>query len=67
MVLHRWAKSANYRVVVGTSDAWTLGVPVHLQGDFETAVNQLVRGLGSDGQAPPVRIYSNRVVRLGGL
>ncbi len=66
-VLQRWAKAAKYRVVLGTTDAWTLAVPVSIRGDFETAVNQLVRGLGSDGKAPPVRIYSNRVVRLGGL
>ena len=66
-VLKRWAKAAGYRVVVGTTDAWTLAVPVSIRGDFETAVNQLVRGLGSDGKAPPVRVYSNRVIRLGGL
>ena len=67
VVLARWAKTAKYRVVIGTTDAWTLAVPVSIRGDFESAVNQLVKGLGSDGKAPPVRVYSNKVIRLGGL
>ena len=67
VVLNRWGKAAGYRVVVGTTDAWTISVPVRIQSNFESAVGQLVRGLGSDGKAPPVRIYRNRVVRLGGV
>ncbi len=66
-VLQRWAKAAKYRVVVGTTDAWTLAVPVSIRGDFETAVGELVKGLGSDGRSPPVRLYNNKVIRLGGL
>ena len=66
-VLNRWAKASGYRLVIATTDAWTLGVPIRIQADFETAVSQLVRGLGSDGKAPPVRLYENRVLRLGGL
>ena len=66
-VLKRWAQAAQYRVVIDSRDAWTITVPVSIRGDFETAVNQLVKGLGSDGKAPPVRIYSNKVIRLGGL
>ncbi|WP_419741193.1 TcpQ domain-containing protein [Ruegeria sp.] len=66
-VLRRWGRAAGYRVVVSTSDAWILAVPVRLQAEFEAALNQLVQGLGSDGTAPPVRIYSNRTIRLGGL
>ena len=66
VVLNRWAKSAKYRVVVDSSDAWKLEVPVRIQAKFEDAVSNLVRGLGHGGQPPRVRIYPNRVIRLGG-
>ena len=66
-MLARWGKEAGYRVVTGTTDAWTLRVPVRLRGDFETVVSRLVNGFGSDGRAPPVRIYANKVIRIGGL
>ena len=66
-VLKRWSKVAGYRIVIRTTDAWTISVPIRLQTDFESAVAELVRGLGSDGRSPPVRVYKNKVIRLGGL
>ena len=64
-VIERWAKRAGHTVIIDTSDAWTIHVPVELRGDFKTAIGKLVRGLSHDGVAPPVRIYPNRVVRVG--
>ena len=64
-VIERWAKRADHTVIVDTSDAWTIAVPVRLKGDFKTAIGALVRGLSHDGVAPPVRLYPNRVVRVG--
>ena len=66
-VLNRWGKAAKYQIVIRTTDAWTIGVPIRLQTDFESAVAELVKGLGSDGRSPPVRVYKNKVIRLGGL
>ena len=64
-VIERWAKRAGHTVIIDTSDAWTIHVAVELQGDFKTAIGHLVRGLSHDGVAPPVRIYPNKVVRVG--
>ena len=44
-VIKRWAKRVGHTVIVDTSDAWTIAVPVRLEGDFKTAVSHLVRGL----------------------
>ena len=66
-VLKRWGKAAKYQIVIRTTDAWTIGVPIRLQTDFENAVAELVKGLGSDGRSPPVRVYKNKVIQLGGL
>ena len=64
-VLQRWGKTAGYSVVIETTDAWTIGVPVSIRASFEDAVAEIVRGLASGGSAPPVRLYANKVVRLG--
>ena len=64
-VIERWAKRAGHTVIIDTSDAWTIHVAVELRGDFRTAIGKLVRGLSHDGVAPPVRIYPNKVVRVG--
>ena len=66
-VLKRWGKIAGYRIVIRTSDVWALSVPIRLQTDFENAVAELVKGLGSGGRSPPVRVYSNKVIQLGGI
>ena len=66
-VLKRWGKAAKYQIVIRTTDAWTIGVPIRLQTDFESAVAELVKGLGSDGRSPPIRVYKNKVIQLGGL
>ena len=55
-VIQRWARRAGHTVIIDTSDAWTIAVPVRLEGDFRTAIGALVRGLSHDGVAPPVRI-----------
>lgn len=65
-VLSRWGEKAGYTVIADSAEAWRLGVPVRIQADFEAAVAELVRGLGHGGTSPRVRIYPNRVVRLGG-
>ena len=64
-VIERWAMRAGHTVIIDTSDAWTIAVPVRLEGDFRTAIGKLVRGLSHDGVAPPVRIHPNNVVRVG--
>ena len=64
-VVKRWAKRAGYTVIADTHDAWKLDVSVRLGGAFRDAVGGLVRGLAHDGVAPPVRIYPNKVVRIG--
>ena len=64
-VIERWAKRAGHTVIIDTGDAWTIHVAVELRGDFRTVIGQLVRGLSHDGVAPPVRIYPNKVVRIG--
>ena len=64
-VVEAWAARAGYRVVVETQESWTLGVPVSITGDFEAALEELVRGLGSAGRPPAVLIYANNVVRIG--
>ncbi len=64
-MLRRWGKAAGYRVVVSTSDAWTLGVDISLRGPFRAVLGELVKGLAHDGTAPPVRLFPNKVVRVG--
>ena len=65
-VLRRWGKVAGYTVIIDSTDAWRLGVPIRLKAGFEDAVDELVSGLAHDGTPPRVRLYPNAVLRLGG-
>ncbi|MCY4304373.1 MAG: TcpQ domain-containing protein [Aestuariivita sp.] len=65
-VLQRWGDTAGYTVIIDTSDAWQLGVPIRIKAAFEAAVDELVSGLAHDGTPPRVRLYPNAVLRLGG-
>ena len=65
-VLQRWGKEASWTVLIDTTDAWHLAVPVRIEAAFDAAIAELVRGLGHDGTPPRVRLYPNRVLRLGG-
>ena len=64
-VFRRWGKSAGYKVVKEGSDDWRLSVPVAVQGTFEEALQQVVRGFEDTGRPPGVSIYSNKVVKVG--
>ena len=65
-VLERWGETAGWTVIVDTTDAWRLAVAFRAQAAFDAAVAELIRGLGHDGLAPRVRLYPNKVLRLGG-
>ena len=65
-VLTRWGAAAGWTVIVDTTDAWRLAVAFRTRSAFDAAVAELVRGLGHDGVPPRVRLYRNRVLRLGG-
>lgn len=65
-VLRRWGKAAGYTVIIDSTDAWRLGVPLRLRASFEAAVDELVSGLAHGGTPPRVRLYPNAVLRLGG-
>jgi len=65
-VLTRWGGAAGWTVIVDTTDAWRLAVAFRTRSAFDAAVAELVRGLGHDGVPPRVRLYPNRVLRLGG-
>ena len=65
-VLMRWGKTAGWTVIVDSTDAWRLAVPVRIQAPFDEAVGEIVRGLGHSGLPPRVRLYPNKVLRLGG-
>ena len=65
-VLTRWGTEAGWTVVIDTTDAWRLHVGFRTEGAFDSAVAELIRGMGHDGVAPRVRLYPNQVLRLGG-
>ncbi len=65
-VLTRWGAEAGWTVIIDTTDAWRLAVPFRLEAGFETAIAELIRGMGHDGVPPRVRLYPNQVLRLGG-
>ena len=65
-VLTRWGTEAGWTVVIDTTDAWRLQVGFRTEGAFDSAVAELIRGMGHDGVAPRVRLYPNQVLRLGG-
>lgn len=60
-----WAKTAGYKVVQEGADDWKIAVPVSVQGTFEEALSQLVRGFEGTGRPPAISIYSNKVVKIG--
>ena len=61
----RWGKTAGYKVIKDGVDDWRLSVPVTVEGTFEEALQQLVRGFEGTGRPPGVSIYSNKVVKVG--
>ncbi len=65
-VLKRWGGTAGWTVIVDSSDAWRLRVPLRVQASFDDAVGEIVRGLAHDGVPPRIRLYPNNVLRLGG-
>ena len=65
-ILLRWGQAAGWTVLIDTHDSWRLQVPVQIQGEFEEAVAELIRGLGHGGVPPRVRTHPNKVLRLGG-
>ncbi len=65
-VLKRWGRTAGWTVIVDSSDAWRLRVPIRVQASFDDAVGEIVRGLAHDGLPPRIRLYPNNVLRLGG-
>ena len=65
-VLTRWGAKAGWTVLIDTTDAWRLAVPFQTEGAFDSAVAELIRGMGHDGVPPRVRLHPNRVLRLGG-
>ena len=65
-VLTRWGTKAGWTVIVDTTDAWRLQVAFRAEAAFDTAVAELIRGMGHDGVPPRVRLYPNQVLRLGG-
>ena len=64
-VLTRWGKTAGYTVISDTADAWKLELNISLRGTFGDVVGDLVKGLAHEGRAPPVRLYPNKVVKVG--
>ena len=64
-VLTRWGKTAGYIVISDTADAWKLELNISLRGTFGDVVGDLVKGLAHEGRAPPVRLYPNKVVKVG--
>ena len=65
-VLTRWGTKAGWDVWIDTTDAWRLQVAFRMEGAFDAAVGELIRGMGHDGVPPMVRLFPNQVLRLGG-
>lgn len=65
--VEKWARSAGYTVVNETSEDWTFAVAINETGSFIDVLQRVVRGLGAQGTPPAVQIFSNKVVKIGGL
>ena len=65
VVIKRWAKAAGVTPIIKTKDEWIITVPVRINGTFKQAIEELVEGLSNTGKSPPVRIYSNNILKLG--
>ena len=66
-VVKRWGKTAGYKVIVSGPSAWRLNVPVKEVGTFEETLSRLVKGFSADGQPPSVRVFSNKVIKIGSV
>ena len=64
-VLTRWSKGAGVKLIIDTRDDWIISVPVQIKGSFKSAVDELIEGLSTTGATPPVRIFSNNILKLG--
>ena len=67
VAVQRWARAAGYTVVVETNEDWTFAVDVNEEGSFREVLQRVVRGFGAQGTAPAVQVFSNNVVKIGGL
>lgn len=66
-VIKRWGKTAGYTVIVGDGGDWRLGVPVQETGTFENTLAKLIKGFSANGQPPAVRVFSNKVIKIGAI
>ncbi len=66
-VIKRRGKTAGYKVIVAGPSAWRLNVPVKEVGTFEETLSRLVKGFSADGQPPSVRVFSNKVIKIGSV
>ena len=64
-ILSRWSKAAGVKLIIDTRDDWIISVPVQIKGSFKSAVDELIEGLSTTGATPPVRIFSNNILKLG--
>lgn len=67
VTVEKWARSAGYTVVNETSEDWIFAVAINESGSFVDVLQRVVRGLGAQGTPPAVQIFSNKVVKIGGL
>ncbi|MDX8355411.1 TcpQ domain-containing protein [Cognatiyoonia sp. IB215182] len=67
VAVQRWARAAGYTVVVETNEDWTFAVDVNEEGSFRDVLQRVVRGFAAQGTAPAVQVFSNNVVKIGGL
>lgn len=63
----KWARAAGYTVVIETAEDWTFAVDIKESGSFRDVLQRVVRGLGAQGTPPAVQIFSNKVVKIGGV
>lgn len=57
--LHRWAASSGWTVAWLPTITWECPAPVSFQGDFQSAVVQVVDALNQDGKRLRLRIYES--------
>ena len=66
-VIKRWGKTAGYQVIATGTGDWKLKVPLKEVGSFEDALRRIVKGFSSQGYPPSVRVFSNKVVKIGSI
>ncbi len=64
-VIKRWGKEAGYTVIATGTGAWQLKVPLTKVGSFEEALEHVIKGFSSQGHPPSVRVFSNKVIKIG--